>query len=566
VFTIALVCRFRPTPVAVFIALGLLGIPARAPGVVATHGMVSSEHALASEVGVAILRQGGNAVDAAVATAFAVGVVNPSSCGIGGGGFMLIFERRTGHVAALDYRETAPAAASKDMFIRDGHPVPALSLTGGLAVAVPGEVAGLIAAQRRFGSLPFATVVAPAIAYARNGFPIGTHLAEAIGKNLARIREHPELAAILLRPDGTAPAVGDSLRQPALAETLATIAQRGGRAFYDGSVAADIVDSVRAAGGIMQAADLAGYRPKWRRPLHGRFHGYDVYTMPPPSSGGGVLIQALNILRHDRLIDLQQNSATYLHLLAGALQFGFADRAAYYGDPDFVAVPMAMLLSDSRARRQRHLLSAATTFSPEYFGRAADAPDAGTSHLSVIDGWGNAVACTTTINTAFGSLVVAKDTGIILNNEMDDFGAQPGAQNVYGLVGSKANSIAPGKRPLSSMTPTVVVRHGQAVAALGGSGGPLITTATLQTLLNTLVFGQDAASALATPRIHHQWMPPVLLVEPGIDEGARRELERLGHHVTEAPELGAVQIVDRRSDGVLDGAADPRKGGEAIGW
>jgi len=551
---------------AAFLAIWLCGAATTASAVVATRGMVSSEHALASEAGVSMLRQGGNAVDAAVAAALAVGVVNPSSCGIGGGGFMVIFHRRTNSVAALDYRETAPAAATRDMFIRDGRPVPELSLSGGLAVAVPGEVAGLVAAHRRFGVLPFATVAGPAIAYARDGFPIGSHLAETITKNLDRIRQHPELAEILLRPDGSAPAVGEPFRQTALADTLDAIAHHGRNAFYGGAVAAAIVDSVGAAGGILQRTDLASYRPKWRRPLHTRFHGYEVYSMPPPSSGGGVLIEALNILRRDDLAALEQNSVTYLHLLAGAMQFGFADRAAYYGDPDFVAVPIAMLLSEARGQRQRRLLSAATTFSPEIFGSVAGTADAGTSHLSVIDRWGNAVACTTTINTAFGSLLVAKGTGIILNNEMDDFAAQPGAPNVYGLIGSEANSIAPRKRPLSSMTPTVVVRSGNAVAALGGSGGPLITSATLQALLNTLVFRQDAATALATPRIHHQWVPPVLLVEPGIDRDRRAVLVHLGHRITESSALGAVQLVQRSPDGVLDGAADARKGGKAIGW
>ncbi len=551
---------------AVLFALLLLGGSTPVTAAVAERGMVSSEHALASQAGITILRQGGNAVDAAVATALAVGVVNPSSCGIGGGGFMLVFNRRSETVAALDYREVAPAAATKDMFIRDGRAVPELSLTGGLAVAVPGEVAGLITALRRFGTLPFGVVVRPAIAYARDGFPIGGHLAQAIARNVGRIRQQPDLAAILLRPDGSAPAEGDVLRQPDLANTLESIARRGRDAFYGGPVATAIVDSVRDAGGIMSRADLAAYHSAWRSPLHGQFHDYDVYSMPPPSSGGGVVIEALNILRDDELAVLEQNSATYLHLLTGAMQFGFADRAAYYGDPDFVTVPMPMLLSHTRARRQREALSAATTFSPTYFGSVAGAPDAGTSHLSVIDRWGNAVACTTTINTTFGSLLVAKGMGIILNNEMDDFAAQPGARNVYGLLGSEPNSIAPRKRPLSSMTPTLVLRKGQVVAALGGSGGPFITTATLQVLLNALVFGQDATAAVATPRVHHQWVPPVILVEPGIDAGARFGLERVGHHLSEGAEIGAVQLVLRRPDGQLDGAADPRKGGQAAGW
>lgn len=548
------------------VAVLVLALAPPAHALTARHGMVAAEHQLASQAGVGILKAGGNAVDAAVATALAVGVTNPTSCGLGGGGFMLIFDRATRRVAALDYRETAPAAATRDMFVRDGRAVPELSLHGGLAVATPGEVAGLFAALRRYGTRSFAEVAAPAIALARDGFAVEPHLADSIARNAELIRARPALAALLLHRDGTPLAAGDTLRQPHLAATLEAIAARGPRAFYDGAIAAAIAGAVQDAGGVLTRRDLAGYRPRWRRPLSAPFDGYVFFGMPPPSSGGGVMIEVLDIVRADDLRALEHNSATYLHLLAEALQFAFADRADFYGDPDVVRVPLAALTSAARARDQRARISAPTTFSPSWYGTGAIADDHGTSHLSVVDGAGNAVACTTSINTAFGSMVVAGDTGIILNDTMDDFSAQPGAPNAFGLVGSEANAVAPGKRPLSSMSPTIVTRGGQVAAVAGGSGGPLIITGTLQALLNAIVFGQDATQAVGAARIHHQWMPPLLLVEPGIDRGTRDALARLGHRLVEAATGASVQLVLRAPDGTLDGAADPRKGGRAAGW
>jgi gamma-glutamyltranspeptidase/glutathione hydrolase len=479
---------------------------------------------------------------------------------------MLIFDRSSGRVHALDYRETAPAAARRDMFVRDGQVVPELSVRGGLAVAVPGEIAGLFTALRRFGTLPFSAVAQPAIEYARDGFAIEPHLAKSIARQVDAFRQRPAIAAVFLHADGTPLEAGETLRQPALARTLAAIAADGPHAFYTGGIASAIVDSVRAEGGIVTREDLSGYRPIWRRPLSTEFGPFDVYGMPPPSSGGGVLATVLNMLSRDDLPALEHNSPTYLHLLTEALRFGFADRAAVYGDPDFVRVPLDSLLSAKRARRLRHRLSAATTFSPAYYGSHSLGADAGTSHLSVVDGAGNAVACTTSINTPFGAMVMAGDTGILLNNTMDDFSAQPGVPNAYGLIGSDANAIAPGKRPLSSMTPTIVTRGGGVAAVAGGSGGPFIITGTLQVLLNALVFGQDAETAVVSPRIHDQWMPDYLMMESGIGPNERWALRRLGHRDVDAPSAAAVQIVLRAADGQLEGAADPRKGGAAVGW
>ncbi len=541
-------------------------LAARAFGVTGSHGMVAAEHRLAAEAGTEMLRRGGNAVDAAVATALAVGVVNPSSCGIGGGGFMLIYDRAMRQVHALDYRERAPLGARRNMFIRDGHAVAELSLLGGLAVAVPGEIAGAFAALDRFGTLPFATVAEPAIRLAREGFAVEAHLADAIARQHDTIAARPALAQILLHGDGSPLRAGETLRQPALADTLEEIARRGRSAFYEGRIADAIVASVGAAGGVFSQTDLAVYRAKWRQPLVTSIWGRRIYGMPPPSSGGAAIITVLNQLRDDDLAALGHNSPTYLHLIAESLQFAFADRAAYYGDPDYVRVPVAALLSPRRGHELRQRISAATTFSPRYYGAYTTPADAGTSHLSVIDEHGNAVACTTSINTAFGSMVVAGDTGIILNNTMDDFSAEPGAPNAYGLVGSEANAIAPGKRPLSSMSPTVVTRGAEVVAVAGGSGGPLIITGTLQVLLNALVFGLAAEPAVAAARIHDQWLPPYLMIERDIDDLDRWALRRLGHRDVPAPTAAAVQLIVRTAEGLLDGGADARKGGAAVGW
>lgn len=532
--------------------------------------MVAADHVLASQAGADILRRGGNAVDAAVATAFTLGVVNPSSAGIGGGGFMLIYLPRQQRAVALDYREVAPAAATRDMFVRDGRAIPELSRRGGLAVAVPGEVAGLATALQRYGTLPLATVMDAAIHYAQDGFPLGRHLEQEIAENTDELRREPLLAKNFLHADGTPLRAGETVRQPELAATLRRIAAAGPDAFYRGTIPAALAHSVQASGGILSIDDVNRYRPRWRTPLRGSYHGNRVFTMPPPSSGGGVLLEILGMLRKDDLPALGRDSPTYLHLLAEAMQHGFADRAQYYGDPDFVDVPLPRLLDAANVRALRHRIDPATTLDPNAYGSTLRgpkpaAPDHGTSHFSVMDGSGNAVACTATINTAFGAFVVAGDTGIILNNEMDDFSAQPGVPNIYGLVGAAANAVAPGKRPLSSMMPTIVTRHHVAVLALGGSGGPLIISATVQVLLNVLDFHLDATAAIAAPRVHDQWRPPVLAVEPEIPMLTRNLLAKHGHSVKEMSTMGAIQAV-RMDAGVFEGASDPRKGGEAVGW
>jgi gamma-glutamyltranspeptidase/glutathione hydrolase len=446
--------------------------------------------------------------------------------------------------------------------------VPELSLRGGLAVAVPGEVAGLSTVLARHGTLPLETVMGPAIRYAGEGFAVGAHLAHQIERHRETMQARPPLASIFLHADGSPLQAGETLRQPELADTLRRIATDGAPAFYTGDIARRIVRSVREAGGGLTEDDLANYRPRWRTPLRHRFGAYQVVTMPPPSSAG-ILLQVLGMLGDDDLASLGHNSPTYAHLLAEAMKHAFADRARFYGDADHVSVPLAPLLAPANTARLRGRISAAHTRDNDSYGTswrgAAPVSDAGTSHLSVIDGRGNAVSCTTTVNTPFGSMVVAEGTGIVLNNEMDDFSAQPGVANVYGLVGSQANAVAAAKRPLSSMSPTLVTRDGRAELAVGGSGGPRIISATLQVLLNALVFDMDATAAVGAPRLHAQWMPPVVAVESDFPEATEAALLRRGHEVRSFGPLGAVQMARRRGNRV-EGAADPRKGGRALGW
>lgn len=521
--------------------------------------MVAAEHPLAADAGVEMFRRGGNAIDAAAAAVFATGVLNPSSCGIGGGGFAVVHDAKRKQTVVIDFRETAPARASADMFVRDGKPDPKLSLRGALAVAVPGEVKGLAELLREHGTLSLATVLAPAIRYARDGFPVGSHLAEELAARAAEIRERPDLAAIYLKPDGEPYREGETLVQKDLGTTLARIAVDGDRAFYRGDVAERIAATVTALRGVLTLDDLRAYRVRARVPLRRRYRGFEIVTAPPPT-GGPILLEALEALSG---YDLAADGATHprtLDRLARVEAATFRDRATYYGDPDFTRVPLARLLSPARGAEIRAEIAAA--------GPPAPAPASGrggTAHTSVIDDRGNAVAVTTTINTSFGAMVVVPGTGILLNNEMDDFSAAPGTPNVYGLIGNDANAVAPGKRPLSSMSPTLVFAGGAPRLAIGGSGGPRIITATLQTTLNVLDFGLPLERAVAAPRIHDQGVPAKLFHEAPLDEATARALGELGHQLVETRNLGAVQAVEVTPVGLV-GASDPRKGGSAAGW
>jgi gamma-glutamyltranspeptidase/glutathione hydrolase len=550
---------FRVAVVTVIVSLFLsLLFGWTAPSLARQGGIVVSDNEMATRAGMEILERGGNAVDAAVATAFALGVVDPASSGIGGGGFLLIYQARQKKAHALDFRETAPQAARSDLYMKGGKPLPTLSLTGPLAVAVPGTVAGLTEAWRRFGSLPLPIIFDPAIRHAVEGFPLHPSLRNAVESQLPLIRTFPDLARVFLKRDEI-PSLGQRIFQPQLAESLKAIADRGAEVFYQGWIAQAIAERIKKEGGVLTLEDLRNYKPVWREPLIGSYRKRLVITTPPPSSGGVALLQMLNVIEGYLLGQIPHNSSTYVHLLAEAMKHAFSDRAKYLGDPDFVPVPVKQLISKEYASGTRTRISSARTFPPGYYGLSASKQEqGGTTHFGVLDDSGNAVSASLTINTQFGSKILVPGTGIILNNEMDDFSVHAGLPNVYGLIGSEANSLQPKKRPLSSMTPTIILQGDRPLMIVGGSGGPRIISATLQTILNVLDFQMPVQRAVESPRIHHQWMPDELAVESQISQTTRESLERRGHKLKESNALGVIQAVLVRGSEIA-GFADPRK-------
>jgi gamma-glutamyltranspeptidase/glutathione hydrolase len=555
------------------------GAAARSPAY-AKRGMVVSSQADATRAGVEILEAGGNAVDAAVATAFALGVAQPYSTGIGGGGFLLI-HRASGEIVAVDARETAPAAADRDMYVRPGVPEQA-SLAGPLAVATPGMVAGLALVLERYGTMPLAEVMAPAIRLAEAGFTIGPVHAGVLERmrQFGMPERFPETGRIQFPPAGTPAAPGMRLVQTDLAATLRAIAREGPDAFYRGSIADAIATALEKEGGLVTRADLAAYQPKLREPVRGTYRSYEVWSFPPPSSGGAVLIEMLNILEGFDLARRGAGSSASLHPIAEAMKLAFADRAAWFGDPDFVEVPVVRLTDKAYAAALRARLNPPWwRRSPWTWGqgetaisvRGAGLPldDSGTAHFSVTDAAGNAVAMTGTINTPFGSGITVPGTGIVLNTEMDDFAMAPHAPNVYGLVDTRgANAIAPGKRPLSSMTPTILMRDGRPVLVTGSPGGPRIITTVLLSILNVVDYGMDVQAAVSAPRFHHQWVPDTLYVEPAIPEDVVAGLRQRGHRVEVATDdwSSAQAIAIDPETGWLTGGTDPRSDGLARGY
>lgn len=554
----------------------------RCDEVVYQHGAVAADHPLASEVGVEILKRGGNVVDAAAAVGFAQSVLRPASSGIGGGGFMLIWNANEQRCIVLDYRERAPLRATAKMFSvehvsnvlpQSGHVsnVPHASVRGPLAAAVPGHVAGLCHAVENFGRLPIAEVVAPAIRLARDGVP-----ADATFVNTLKAAEktwskwpkefQQKFAAFhgsYLR-SGKPLQVGDIVTSPQL-PALERIAACGAAGFYCGPVAEALLELNRTNGGLLTAEDFCQMQPVQREPLRLCYHGHDVLTMPPPSSGGIAMLTTLQILDE---LDTKQASASDVeiaHRLTEAFKHAFADRAEFLGDTDFVEVPVSRLISREHARELAARIDLQKTQPTKSYGRFAPIDDAGTTHFSVIDAAGNAVACTETINTEYGSWIVEPKFGILLNNEMDDFAAVPGQPNAFGLIQSSANAVAPRKKPLSSMTPTIIVKDGQAKFVLGASGGPRIITATTQVLLNMLDRQQTPAAAVQAPRLHHQWLPDVLDLEPRLNDDWREPLTKLGHKTQKRSGGSASQAVSRSADGLRAGS-DPRKGGRPAGW
>ena len=549
----------------------------------ATGGMVASEQGIASQVGADILSQGGNAVDAAVAVGFALAVVLPNAGNLGGGGFMLVRDAKSASTHALDFRETAPSAATREMFLdQSGKVIAGKSTRTPYSVAVPGTVAGLTFAAQQYGSMPLERLLAPAIKLAESGFIVSPVLAQQFSLQRKHLERWPSTKEVFFKrkPDATdcilsecppsslrTYSAGESLLQPDLAKTLRTIARQGADGFYKGAVAQNIVDTLASSSRPISLQDLEQYRIVKRVPVKGLYRGYEVLSMPAPSSGGVHLIQMLNILERYPLAQYGAGSAQTIHLIAESARLAYADRAEHLGDPDFVKVPQRGLTSKRYADRlaeKIHLLR--TTSSKEVSaGRAGDFESDQTTHFSIMDKLGNVVSCTYTLNLNFGSGIVARGTGVLLNNEMDDFSAKPGAPNAFGLLGGSANAIEPGKRPLSSMTPVIVLKDGQPWLATGTPGGARIITTVLQTILNTIDFKMNIAEALSMPRVHHQWMPDFLRIERGISPDTIRLLKDKGHEVRIMPTMGRVQTVQQQGN-VFFGASDPRNpDGAAIG-
>ncbi len=554
------------------------GIPPRTVvPVMATEGIVSTTDRVASEIGVEILRRGGNAVDAAVATHFALAVVNPEAGNIGGGGFLVV-QMADGTSAALDFRETAPLQATRDMFLDERGNVTDRSLVGHLAAGVPGSVAGMWEAHRRFGSLPWTELVQPAIALAE-GLVVHERLASSLQAYEERLRRFPATAAVFL-PGGRAPRVGERLVQRDLAETLRRVAQDGKDGFYRGRTAELVEAEMRRGGGIMTREDLARYEARWRDPVVFEYRGHRVISMPPPSSGGATMALILNILEGYNLRAMGYHSPQHLHIWTEATRRAYVDRNEYLADPDFVPQPTQRMASAEYAaeRRATIRMDRATPsqeippgLGPVPMGRATDSarPEGEhTTHYSVVDRQGNAVAVTTTINSLYGNLVAVEGAGFLLNNEMDDFTAKPGVPNQFGLVQGEANTIAPGKRMLSAMTPTIVLDpNGRVRLVTGTPGGSTIITTVAQIVSNVVDWGMDLPTATAAPRLHHQHLPDVLRFEHrGLRPEAVSALERLGHRVEERGGFqGDVQSILVLPNGLLIGVSDPRRGGAAVG-
>src|SRR5262245_21396853 len=516
----------------------------------ARHGMVVAQEARAAKIGAEFLAKGGNAVDAAVATGFALAVTYPRAGNIGGGGYMVIHLVRSNRQIAIDYRETAPKATTPDIFLNEkGDPDPRKSRDSALSIGVPGTVAGLALAHQRFGSGLFslAELIAPAIKLAREGIPIEDDVADSLPRAQTRLARWPASAKIFLKSDGSALAPGDMLIQSDLADTLDAIAQGGPRAFYEGPVAEKLARAIQAAGGIMTSEDLKDYRPRLRRPVRGTYRGHTILSMPPSSSGGVILIEMLNILEGYRLGELAP--AARLHLMVEAMRRAYADRAAYLGDPAVVTAPLARLMSKRYAAQLRAGIDPERATPSHTIRSDVPLPREGdnTTHFSVVDRYGNAVSNTYTLNFSYGVGLVADGTGVLLNNELDDFAARSAAPNAFGLIGGDANAPGPNKRPLSSMTPTIVTKNGRPVIVTGSPGGSRIITTVLQVIVNVIDRNMDVYEAVALPRIHHQWSPDRVLVEQGLPNEALTALEGRGHKLDRRPlgEIGRASCRER---------------------
>ena len=574
----SLAFSFLITPLALVLRDGEFSVEARAasrPPVRAAHGMVASTSRIASEVGIDVLKRGGNAVDAAIAVAFALAVTYPAAGNLGGGGFMMI-RLRDGRTTAIDYREMAPQSATRNVYLdRSGNLIEGegSSTVGYRAAGVPGTVAGMELALKKYGSGKFtwAQVIEPARRLAADGFTVPYSLARSLRGNADYLSLYEETRKIYLK-EGKFYVEGETFRQPELAATFARLQRGGAREFYEGETARLISEDMKRHNGLMTLADLKSYVAKEREPLRTTYRGYEVISMPPPSSGGAVLIEMLNILEGYDIGKMNSFSSEKYHLLTEAMRRAFADRAEYMGDADFVRVPINGLIDKNYAARQRASIKIdqASTSTEVRAGRPAGYESEETTHFTVVDADGNAVSNTYTLNNSYGSAVVAKGTGILLNDEMDDFAAKPGTPNLYGLIQGERNAVAPKKRPLSAMTPTFVLRKdGSLWFAVGSPGGPTIINTVLQTIINIVDHNMNIQQAIDAPRIHHQWLPDEIVYEPyGLSSDTIRALESRGHKLTAKPRyMGDAQgIMIEERTGVRLGASDPRNDGAAVGY
>lgn len=527
-----------------------------------SQGMVATSHTLATEVALKVLKDGGNAIDAAVTAGFALAVTQPRSGNIGGGGFLVYSPGNGDAPEAIDYRETAPAAATETMFQnQDGNVVSERSRFSHKAAGVPGTVAGLALALERHGTLSLSQALAPAIRLAREGFVVPHRFTEGLEQARDRLERWPATRATFYKEDGSAPQPGEVFRQPELADTLQRIAGQGIKGFYEGETARLIVAEMQRGEGLITLEDLRNYEPAVRQPVHGTYRGFDIYSMSPPSSGGTHIVQILNILEDYPIGDWGHNSANTIHHMAEAMKLAYADRSEYLGDTDFVAVPLQGLTSKGYADQLRVSIKAdkarpASEIAP---GKPGPQESPETTHFSVVDRWGNAVSNTYTINFSYGSGITVAGAGFLLNNEMDDFSAKPGVPNAYGLIGGEANKVEPGKRMLSSMSPTIVRKDDRNFLVTGSPGGSRIITTTLQVIMNVIDHNMNIQTAVSAPRIHHQWLPDEIRVEQGISPDTLDLLRARGHTINTGSAMGAIQSILIGEDGTLYGGADPRR-------
>ncbi|HEY9902184.1 MAG TPA: gamma-glutamyltransferase [Candidatus Sericytochromatia bacterium] len=530
--------------------------------VIARNGMVASQERYATEAGLAVLKEGGNAVDAAVTVGFTLAVTLPEAGNIGGGGFMLVHMAKDNQTLAIDYREKAPKAATRNMFLNaNGEVDPKKSRFSYLAVGVPGTVAGLTMALEKYGTISLERALKPAIDLAEKGFPVSEGLHNSLIATKAQMQASPASMAIFYKPGGVAYEVGEMLVQKDLAKSLRLIAKDGAKAFYQRAIASAIVADMQANGGLITKEDLAAYQPVMRKPIRGTYRGYEIASMPLPSSGGVHLVQMLNVLEGFSVRELGHNTAQTIHLMAESMKLAYADRSKFLGDSDFVPVPVAGLTSKSYAndlRRKININRATQSLeiapgNPNKFSESTN-----TTHYSVMDKYGNAVANTYTLNLAYGTSLTAAGTGILLNNEMDDFSAKPGVPNAFGLVGGEFNAIEPEKRMLSSMTPTIVMKDGKPYLVTGSPGGSQIITSVLQVIMNVIDHNMNITAATNAIRVHHQWLPDELRVEQGLNGDTRRLLTEKGHKIAVKDAMGSTQSIMRVGNS-FQGASDPRR-------